>query len=187
LKGSTVRLFHAKLMDEVLEGDGAAFLPSHPWAYLLPRAEALKFTCIVDDVAGSPTLSLLLYEGLASINWTSEVKTLLDAVSLVSGTNIFSSTYSPLDATNPPSRYLFPEAYIAGAEGKAHVRLWVCGRGPQLLESLGPTAASFPAELEAARRLEDEDRLISHKRLTRAGASQSFQPELFLPSLRWDR
>ena len=180
-----MRLFHAQILDEHLEG-GSSVQIAEPWACFLARAEMLKFTCIADQVSGTPTLTLLLFGGPAQyIN--EDTKTLLNAIPLVSGTNLFSATYSPQDATYPPLRHLYLEADMGGTAPKAHIQLWVCGRGPQLLEAIPPVSASFAAQYAAAKMLEDEDCLPQKKRVLRQGASLFYPPELFLPSLKWER
>jgi hypothetical protein len=79
------------------------------------------------------------------------------------------------------------EADLNGTTPKAHVRVWVCGRGPQLLDPMPMVQPSFSAQYQAARQLADEDRVSIAKRVTKPGVSQAFAPELFIPSLRWER
>jgi len=185
-----MRLFHAQLLDEHLEGAGNFAFADQPWACLLSRAEALRFTCIVDGVSGgSPVLIVALFgNAAAKMDVDAEVTTiLLNTVALVSGTNAFAMSYSPQDATNPPPKHLFLYAFITGTAPKAHVQVWVCGRGPQLLEAIQPVVPSFSAQYAAARMIEDEGRLPGRKQALRQGASLFYPPELFLPALVWER
>lgn len=178
-----MRLFHAQIIDEVLEGDATTAECSLAWSYLLPRAESLKFTCVVDQVSGTaPTFSLDLYEGTAA---DFRLMTHLVPASGIPAT--LSGAYSITDPTYPPGRYLVPIATLNGSNGpKAHVRIWACGRGPQLLEAM-PGQASLAVMYQAARMIEDEDRLPARKRSLKQGASAAHSAALFDPALRWDR
>jgi hypothetical protein len=114
-------------------------------------------------------------------------KVVIPPIGLNGGTNVLAGTYSPSDAAYPPLKHLAVEAELAGGSAMAHVRIWVCGRGPQLLETSAPSEATFPAQLAAARACADEDRTIARKRVLRPGASYFYPPEVFEPSLKWDR
>lgn len=183
-----MRLFQAQVLDEFLEGDGASGEPAHSWGLLLARAESLKVTCIVDTVVASPTLTVTLLGGISDVTYFEATKSpIVPATGLGTGTTVLTGTYSGLDAGFPPPRHLTLNAVINGAGGKAHVRMWVCGRGPQLLEALPPSQATLPAQLDMARRLADEGRLPLKKRVLSPGASVFYPPDLWLPSLRWER
>jgi len=185
-----MRLFNALILDEFIEGTGQPG-PSLGWALLLARAETLKFTFIVDTISGtSPTLTVNLIGSLGDdTSANAEVsKALLSNQSLTAGvTSVVTATYSAVDATNPPLRYLSLATAVGGSSPKAHVRAWVCGRGPQLLEPIAKSPATFAAQYQAAKMLEDENRGAVQKRVTKAGTSLFYPPELFLPSLSWDR
>ena len=185
-----MRLFQALLLDVELSAGYSLQKASDAWACLLSRAESLRFTCIVDQVGGtSPTFSLNLY-GSAIPNGAAvyaEKIVLLNAAALVSGPNALTASYLPTDPTNPPSKELFVEASIGGTGQTAHVRVWVCGRGPQLLEALAPVSPTFAAQYSAARMTDDQNRLPGRKRALPQGASLFYPPELFFPSLTWER
>jgi len=180
-----MRIFHAKLFDETLEGNGAFLEPSWPFTALLGRAESLKFFCVADQVVGAPTVDVTIYGGNAGDS-DETTKSVINAP-LSAGSNTLTGTYSPADPTYPPTRYPFVVVSISGAASKAHVALWVCGRGPQLIEALPSVSSTFADQYAAARMLADEDRLPSKKKVLRQGASVFYPPELFLPSLKWDR
>lgn len=182
-----MRLFHAQLLRDHLEGDGDLVLSSMAWTCLLSRAEALKFICVTSGVSGgTPQLTLTL-AGAADFGYFETSKALLSQVPLSSTGNTFQVSYSASDSTNPPPKHLFLEATLNGTDPKALVEVWVCGRGPQLLEATPPAVPSFQAQYAAAKMLEDEDRLPGRKRALPPGASLFYPPELFLPSLKWDR
>ena len=174
-----MRLFNAKILDEVLEGDGAVGECNLAWEFLLPRAESLKFTCIVDEVTdATATLTLVLADD-------SGAEVLL--VPGLSIPNTFSSAFSPLDSLYPPTRNLIVVAQLNGTNGpKGRVRVWACGRGPQSLE-VAPPPTSFAAQYQIARLIEDEDRIAARKRVLKLGASSGYVPEQFYPSLKWER
>lgn len=178
-----MRIFHAKIMDHYLEG--SAVLSSLGWAYLLSRAEILKFICIASGTSSSFSL-VLLGAATGFANSLETTKLLIDQVP-VSGTQTFQVSYSQADVTNPPPRLLFVEAFASGTNPHVHAQVWVCGRGPQKLEDIPATAPSFRAQLAAAKMLEDEDRLPSKKRALPQGSSLFYPPELFVPSLKWER
>lgn len=182
-----MRLFNALILDEHIEGTDATASCAQPWALFLPRAEALRFTCIVDEVAGaSPTLSVWLVGGTSDWNRTPTTKILANGVSLGTSGNAFAWAFSPQDAKYPPTRLLLLYAQVGGTS-KAHVRIWACGRGPEALDVVPAATPSFAAQYAAAKTIEDEDRLLSRKRLGGHGVSVLYPPELFLPSLHWER
>lgn len=187
-----MRLFNAKIIDRRLEGDSVA-MASEAWACLLARAESLKFVCFVDQVINSPVLHLELFgsaidadliQSFIGFEIVKSLKVLSDGT--VTGATTITAAYSQTDGAWPPPKHLFVEATLTGATGTAHIEVWVCGRGPQLLEA-APATSTFAAQLAAARACEDENRLPSCKRVLRQGASLFYPPELFEPSLKWDR
>lgn len=183
-----MRLFNARIIDKHLEGDGATALADEAWGCLLVRAEALKFVCLIDEVTNLPTITVdLLGAAAADFNNTEDTKKQLLSAGPLSAAKTVSGVYSPADTTCPPLKYLRIQAALSGADATAHVRLWVCGRGPQLLETTAPTSSTFASQLAAARMCEDENRLLGKKRLLRPGASLFYPPEVFEPSLKWDR
>lgn len=185
-----MRLFNAQLFDRRIEGNGAIVIASAAWSSLLARAEALKFFCVVDQVSPlvpAPTLTVgLLGSGEASFT-DNEVTIVIPATALNAGTNLLVGAYSPANTTYPPPKHLVVEAELDGTDAVAHARLWVCGRGPQLLETGAPSTATFAAQLAAARACADEDRMVGRKRVLRPGASYFYPPEMFEPTLKWDR
>lgn len=180
-----MRLFNAKIIDRHLEGDGAGVESSDGWACLLARAESLKFLCVVDEVSNAPTLTIDFYGALADVSSPELTKRLVSQP--VSGPTTIAATFTAQDSGFPPPRHLFVVASIAGAGGVAHLRVWACGRGPQLLEATPAAQATFASQLVAARMVADEDRLPGQKRLLKQGASLFYPPELWEPSLKWER
>jgi hypothetical protein len=183
-----VRIFNAKIIDAHLEdssGGGAGAESSTAWACLLPRAETLKFTCLIDTVTGSPTFTLKVLGSNA--DWNYQETTASTTTAPFSSATTVILVYSTSDPHYPPPRHLIVTATITGSGTKGHVKVWVCGRGPQLLEAMPPAGASFVAQYAAAKMIEDEDRLAGRKRALNQGASLFYPPELFLPSLKWDR
>jgi len=180
-----MRLFNAEIFDETLEGDLAHAEAPYGWNLLLARAEALKFFCVADQVTGTPTLSVTL-SGQNAGDSGEQTKIVINKA-LAAGTNLVTGAYSSQDPLFPPLRYLFVSVQITGANTKAHIRLWACGRGPQLLEAIPPASAQFSEQHAAAKMLADEDRLPLKKQVLRQGASLFYPPELFLPSLTWER
>jgi hypothetical protein len=182
-----MRLFNALIFDETLEGAGDTYC-SFAWSLLLARAEAMRFTAIADTVSGTATLTTILLAGVGDMSAFDELEFARpwDSAPLSSGT-VLSGSFSPADLGYPPSRYVMVLMRLAGTTPKAHVRLWVCGRGPQLLEQMPASAVTFAAQYQAARALDDENKPLPKKRLVKAGTSTFYPPELFLPSARWDR
>lgn len=185
-----MRLFQALLVDERLEdgGSGQTVATSNGWSLLLARAESLKFTLIGDQISGASTpvirIDLL---GTNSDGIGEFTKTIFNGT-IQAGVNDSVLPYGPGDGTYPPPRYLALSVAISGGAGrKAHVKLWVCGRGPQLLEAIPPMGASFGAQYAAARMLDEEDRTSIKKESLRPGASLFYPPELFESALKWER
>lgn len=184
-----MRIFNAQLFDDRMEGSGAALRCSKPWGCLLSRAESLKFTCIVDQVSGTtPALTLFLSgTPMGGDDYEQVARVLMNNVALVSGTNLFALWFNPSDFNYPAPKHLFVHAALTGTNPIANVRLWVCGRGPQLLEQIPAVQPSFANQYAAARMLDDENRLPLQKRTLAQGKSLFYPPELFLPSLKWER
>lgn len=186
-----MRLFQSEILDERLEVDGAGAggqaFSSNGWSLLLARAETLKFFCIVDQVVGSPTLTVHLLGSTSDISNPEFTKSSLVPATGVSGGKILTGTFGSGDTGFPPPRHLIAWAILSGNSTKAHVRIWVCGRGPQLLEAIPPAAASFRAQYAAAKMLDDEDSVSLKKQSLRPGASLFYPPELSDPSLKWER
>jgi hypothetical protein len=182
-----VRIFNAKIMDKRLEGDGSGALVNTAWGALLVRAETLKFTCALDQIANSPTVSVDLGgASQADFNNAEYLKTLVTAGPLSASTTL-SAVYSLADGTWPPPKYIIVLASLSGTDARARVQLWVCGRGPEPVEAAAPAASSFASQLAAARMCDDEDRIAGSKRRLRAGASLFYPPEVLQPGLKWDR
>lgn len=139
-----MRLFHAQLLRDHMEGDGDLVLSSEAWACLLSRAETLKFICITSGVSGTtPQLTLTLAGAGADLEYAETTKALLSQVALSSTGDTFQLSYAAADSTNPPPKHLFLEATLNGTDPKALVEVWVCGRGPQLLEATPPAGGLF--------------------------------------------
>jgi len=185
-----MRLFQALLLDEHLEdgGSGQTVVTSNGWSLLLARAESLKFTCIADAISGATTPNVRIdLLGTNSDGLGEFTKTLLDQA-IQPGVNSDVLPYGPADTNYPPPRYLAVAVSISGGSGrKAHVQLWVCGRGPQLLEAIPPASASFSAQYAAAKMLDEEDSVSLKKQSLRPGANLFYPPELFESALRWER
>jgi len=183
-----MRLFNAEIFDEHLEdpaGAGSGAISSVAWACLLARAETLRFTFLVDGVTGSPTLVVALIGSNADGYYQETEKYLYQ--NTVSSSTTIAATYSSTDVTYPPPRHLFVEALVFGAGTKLHIKVWVCGRGPQLLEPIPITTATFANQYAAARMIDDEDHLAGRKQVLKQGASLFYPPELILPSQKWER
>jgi hypothetical protein len=178
------------ILDGYLEGAGASATASNGWGLLLARAESLKFTCIAEQVSSAPTIRIDLLgrntdgQNEPTVGGTC-TKILFNGV-IQPGVNVL-STYGPADATFPPPRYLQILAYTTAGSGKARLKIWACGRGPQLLEAIPSIASSFATQYAAAKMLNDEDMTPQQKEALRPGASLFYPPELFEPSLRWER
>jgi hypothetical protein len=182
-----MRLFQALIFDEYLEGPSSANT-SNGWSLLLGRAESLKFTCIADRVSSTPPVVTIKLRGRTSDSSRATATDFLKTVfsgSVQAGPNPLLS-FGPADATYPPSRHVSLSVAV-NSGGNAHLKIWVCGRGPQLLEAIPPAAPSFAAQYAAARMLADEDRTSLKKELLRPGASLFYPPELFDASLKWER
>lgn len=187
-----MRLFHALVFEQYMEDAGFAALykANEAWTLLLLRADTLKFFCVADGVSGvSPVLTMSL-KGSPTAEFGNDegTKTLFNGVTLNSGTNVLTATYSPLDTTYPAPGYLFLTAFLNGTTPKAHVRLWVCGRGEQALAMNAPATPAFAAQYAAARALDEEDKLLIRKRVSRPGAGVVIPPpDLFDPSIKWEQ
>lgn len=184
-----MRIFHAQILDKRLEGNDTFTFSDDSWTCMLSRAESIKFSCIADQVTGtSPQLGLAILGAADSDGNITEIIKWVFIGALNPGTNSFQGTYSAADTTWPPPKHLWLAAQLQGsADPAVRVQVWICGRGPATLETMPGSSSSFAAQLAAARMCDDENRLTARKRLLRPGASLFYPPELFEPSIKWDR
>lgn len=125
-----MRLFHAKIYDENVEGTTALYTdPSHN--SLLGSVEKLSIFAITDTVSGTtPTLTVQIEESGDQVHWTNKAGTAeINGVTL-SPTAITLAVGRDTGAT-PSSGFLRLRVSLGTTSPKAHVRLWVTGRGEQ--------------------------------------------------------
>jgi hypothetical protein len=125
-----MRLFHAQIYDENIEGTTALYTdPTHNG--LLGSVEKLSIFAITDTVTGTaPTLTVQIEESGDQVHWTNKI-----ATAEINGTSLSTTAVTTAvgrDAgTTPSGGFLRLRVSLAGTTPKAHVRLWVTGRGEQ--------------------------------------------------------
>lgn len=125
-----MRLFHVGMYDENVEGTTALYTdPTHN--NLLGSVEKLSIFALTDTVSGtSPTLTVQIEESGDQVHWTNKV-----ATPEINGTALSTSAVTTAvgrDAgTTPSAGFLRLRVVLGGTSPKAHVRIWVTGRGEQ--------------------------------------------------------
>lgn len=133
------RLFNELMVDEVINGVGPNFevYSLLPWNSILGAVDVLHFFVVVQRVqGGSPTLYVDLRETLDDDGAESTVKVLFNSIALTSGANVLRATYAPTD-TGPAARDMYLTVRLSGTDPKAHIRVWVSGRGASLRAPAG--------------------------------------------------
>jgi len=118
------------MYDENIEGTTALFTDPSQNA-LLGSVEKLTIYTITDTVSGtSPTLTVQIEESPDQINWTNKSGTAeINGVAL--STTQKTSTVGRDNGTVPASGFIRLRVSVGGTTPKAHIRIWVTGRGEQ--------------------------------------------------------
>lgn len=125
-----MRLFHAQIYDENIEGTTALYTdPTHNG--LLGSVEKLSIFALTDTVTGTtPTMTVQIEESGDQVHWTNKIATAEINATSLSTTAV--TTAVGRDAGGTPSAgFLRLRVVLGGASPKAHVRIWVTGRGEQ--------------------------------------------------------
>jgi hypothetical protein len=125
-----MRLFHAQVYDENIEGTTALYTdPSNNG--LFGSVEELSIFAVADTVSGTtPTLTVQIEESADQIHWVNKIPTAeinAQALSLTVKTVVVGRD----NGSVPSSGFLRLRVSLGGTTPKAHVRLWVTGRGEQ--------------------------------------------------------
>jgi hypothetical protein len=123
-----MKLFHFLIFDKNVEG--TAPLESDPtYNTLLASGEKLKAFAITDTVSGSsPTLNIRLEESGDQIQWRNKAANgEIDALPLSTSAKTMATGYD--DGSQPTNGFARLRIFLGGANPKAHVRVWVTGRG----------------------------------------------------------
>lgn len=125
-----MRLFHAQIYDENVEGTTALFTdPSHNG--LLGSVEKLSIFAITDTVSGtSPTLLVQIEESGDQVHWVNKIGSAEIPATAIS-TTALTTLVGRDQGTQPSQGFLRLRVVLGGTSPKAHVRLWVTGRGEQ--------------------------------------------------------
>jgi hypothetical protein len=118
------------MYDENIEGTQALFTdPSHN--ALLGSVEKLSIFAVVDSVSGtSPTLTVQIEESGDQVRWINKAGTAEINAAALSTTVITTAVGRDTGAT-PSNGFLRLRVSLGGTSPKAHVRLFVTGRGEQ--------------------------------------------------------
>jgi len=118
------------LYDENVEGILPLFTdPSHN--ALLGSVEKLSIFAITDTVSGtSPTMTVQIEESGDQVHWINKTGTAEINGAALSTTVLTTAVGRDTGAT-PSSGFLRLRVVLGGTSPKAHVRLWVTGRGEQ--------------------------------------------------------
>jgi len=128
-----MRLFHELMMDTNLDGPTGAnpIWSKFYWGPVLGQVEALRFMVLADRIAGTSlnlTLDLLdSPDGGVRVNL---IKNLLSVVPIAGQANLYQGALSTSDTGSVALYgYYFRCAFSGSTSPKAHVRVWVTGRG----------------------------------------------------------
>jgi hypothetical protein len=122
-----MRIFNELVFDEYMEGQ-AQYRRFHWWP-VLGNFETLRFFGVADLVPTTVSLNLTLYQ-LPTFSFTYAKALMAVSESLSAGqTTQFTEAMTPTSPGMPASGYYALVCSLATASRKAHVRIWVTGRG----------------------------------------------------------
>lgn len=125
-----MRLFHELVFESFIEGAGTFTQPLH-WGPVMGGIDTMRFMICADKVSGS---SLMLQVVAGQQPFLSNVSapnpgTVLNQALTAGQLNLFSGSIRPTDADAPASYNYHLAVSLSGTNPKAHVRIWVTGRG----------------------------------------------------------
>src|SRR4051812_44198546 len=129
-----MRVFHSLVFDENIEATTNIYTDAS-WNAQLGLPDKLTIFALTDTVSGtSPTLSVQIEEGPDQVHWQSKLGTATTTA------EIFSTALSAAANTVavgrdagavPSAAFIRLRIALGGTSPKAHVRVWVTGRGEQ--------------------------------------------------------
>lgn len=125
-----MRLFHAQVYDENVEGTTALYTdPTHN--SMLGSVEKLSIFAITDTVSGtSPTLQVQIEESGDQVHWVNKAGAAEIPATAISAAALTTLVGRDTGAT-PSQAFLRLRVTLGGTTPKGHVRIWVTGRGEQ--------------------------------------------------------
>jgi hypothetical protein len=128
-----MRVFHSLVFDENIESSANLYTDAS-WNSQLGLPDKLTIFALTDTASGTPTLSVAIEEGPDQVHWQGKLSTATTTADIFS---TFATTANQIlvgrDAgTVPSAAFIRLRITLTGASAKAHVRLWVTGRGEQI-------------------------------------------------------
>lgn len=126
-----MRVFHSLVFDENIEATTAQYIDAS-WNAQLGLPDKLTIFAIGDTASGTtPTLLVQIEESPDQVHWLNK-----NATAEINGSNLSTTANTVLvgrDAgTTPSAAFIRLRIVLGGTTPKAHIRIWVTGRGEQI-------------------------------------------------------
>jgi len=135
-----MRVFHSLVFDENVETTGNIYTDAS-WNSQLGLPDKLTIFALTDTVTGTgtgtnqPQLTVQIEEGPDQVHWQSKLGTATTTAEIFNATLQTSANTIAVgrDAgTTPSAGFIRLRIALGGTSPKAHVRIWVTGRGEQI-------------------------------------------------------
>ena len=127
-----MRVFHSLVFDENIESTTDQFIDAS-WNAQLGLPDKLTLFAVTDTVSGtSPTLAVQIQESPDQVHWLnkSTAAEIPSTTALSTSANTVAVGRDP--GTTPSAAFVRLRIALGGTNPKAHVRVWVTGRGEQI-------------------------------------------------------
>jgi len=132
-----MRVFHSLVFDENIEGTASVYTDAS-WNSQMGLPDKLTIFALTDTVSvtsGTANLTVQIDEGPDQVHWNPKLGSTTTAEIFTTATlsTAANSLYVGRDAgTVPSAAFLRLRLALGGGAPKAHVRIWVTGRGEQI-------------------------------------------------------
>lgn len=128
-----MRVFHSLVFDENIESTTANYCDAS-WNAQLGLPDKLTIFALTDTVSGtSPNLTVQIEESPDQVHWLPKLGTTTAEIYTAALQTTTNTTVVGRDAgTVPSAAFIRLRVQLGGTTPKAHVRVWVTGRGEQI-------------------------------------------------------
>jgi hypothetical protein len=128
-----MRVFHSLVYDENIESTNTATIDAS-WNSQLGLPDKLTIFALTDTVSVASTLNVQIEESPDQVHWMNKTGTAgLPELTLALATTQNTLGVGRDNGTTPSAGFVRLKLWlVAGSSPKAHVRLWVTGRGEQI-------------------------------------------------------
>ncbi|HVW25107.1 MAG TPA: hypothetical protein VHC69_07025 [Polyangiaceae bacterium] len=128
-----MRVFHSLVFDENIESSTVTSTIDASWNAQLGLPDKLTIFAVVDTVTQGtnvPTLNVQIQESPDQVHWLNKAGSPELTATLSTAANTVAVARDP--GTTPNAAYVRLQIWLLGNTPKAHIRVWVTGRGEQI-------------------------------------------------------